>query len=179
MENKVSPIVKAPFEVTDISSANWTIRKILEHQAAIDEVKAQADKMKTEIEEWLQSETEEHQKSVDSLSALLSPFVVSQIEGTKKRSIKLPSGTAGFRKGSVTFTLEGEKVDKKSEQLLKFVKYHKLDEYIITEEYVDWASLKKSLNVTDDGKVISADGEVFDVMAATQEPDKFYVQAVK
>ena len=179
MENKVSPIVKAPFEVTDISSANWTVRKILEHQAAIDEVKAQADKMKTEIEEWLQSETEEHQKSVDSLSALLSPFVVSQIEGTKKRSIKLPSGTAGFRKGSVTFTLEGEKVDGKSEQLLALVKQRQLEDYVVVKESVDWAGLKKSLNITEDGKVISPDVELLEAMTATQEPDKFYVQAVK
>ena len=132
-----------------------------------------------QVNDWLEKEVGEAQRDIDSLSVMLQPFIESELAGKKKRSVNLPSGRAGFRKGTVTFELEGQKVDGKSEQLLSLVKQHQLEDYVVVKESVDWASLKKSLNITEDGKVISSDGELLEAMIAIQEPDKFYVQAVK
>ena len=47
---------------------------------------------------------------------------------------------------------------------------------IKTEEIADWASFKKTLNVTDSGKVVNADGEIIQDMEVICSEDKFYVE---
>ena len=169
------------FIVDNFSKAEWAARKIVEQQANIQNKTEEARKMKEDyaaiVDEWLKSETEDAQKDIDSLQAKLIPFVSEQIEGKKKKSIKLPSATAGFKKSGAKFTIGGEKVDGKSEQLLEIVKKHNLDEYIITKEYVDWYKLKKTLNVVSDGVVVSQDGEILQNIEAEPETDVFYVKA--
>ena len=176
-------LVPQGFTIDNYSKAEWAARKIIEQQRAIKLKTDEAQKMKedyiAQVNDWLEKEVGEAQRDIDSLSAMLQPFIESELAGKKKRSVNLPSGRAGFRKGTVTFELEGQKVDGKSEQLLSLVKQHQLEDYVVVKESVDWAGLKKSLNVTEDGKVVSSDGELLEAMIAIQEPDKFYVQPLK
>ena len=106
---------------------------------------------------------------------MLRPFVESQLQNSKKKSINLPSGKAGFSKQQPSFFIADKKVDGKSDQLLQLVKSHNLD-FVVTSEYVDWASLKQSLTVTDDNKVVTKDGEILDEITVKVEPDKFFVK---
>lgn len=175
----------------DIGQADVLIAEIVDKQRKIKQLE---DGAKNIIERHLQHITEETNKwlipevsklneEIDIANALLKPYVEDYLkDNPKKRSVKLPSGSAGFRKGTVTFTFNSspeEKVDGKSETLLKLVKDHKLDNYIVTKESVNWLKLKTSLNVTDDGNVISSDGEVLNELHASKEPDSFYVKPTK
>ena len=175
----------------DIGQADVLIAEIIGKQWQIDNIESNAKKVKEaqiayitkKVDEWLTKETEPLKAELESLNALLKPYVEDYLkDNPKKRSVKLPSGSAGFRKGTVNFTFTSsptEKVDAKSELLLKLVKDHKLDNYLVIKESVNWIKLKASLNLTDDGKVISSDGEVLSELQATKEPDLFYVKPTK
>ena len=175
----------------DIGQADLLISEIASKQRQIDILQNNANKIKQahidavskKIDDWRDKETEPLKAELESLKAMLKPYVEEYLkDNPKKRSVKLPSGCAGFRKGTINFSFTSsptEKVDAKSESLLKLVKDHNLDNYIVTKESVNWLKLKSSLNVTEDGNVISSDGEVLSELQATKEPDLFYVKPTK
>ena len=173
------------FIVDSLSKADWAIKKIVAAQESIRLKTEEAKEMKREPRKksivsmnGLKKETEKAQQDIDSLSAMLMPFVAEQIEGKKKRSITLPSGRAGFIKGITTFFYGNDKASKDNLQLLEYLIDNSYTEYIKTEilETVDWTNLKKTLKVTDEGTVvISGTGEIVDMMYVEQEPDRFSV----
>ena len=122
--------------------------------------------------------TKELQQEIEEKTAMLKPIIEKQLEGKDKKSIKLLSGSAGFKKVAPSFSFNGEEINGKSDQLLQLVKSHNLD-FVITSEYVDWASLKQSLTVTDDNKVVTKDGEILSEITVKVEPDKFFVKPLK
>ena len=173
------------FIVDSLSKADWAIKKIVAAQESIRIKTEEAKEMKKEpleeinrVNEWLKKETEKAQQDIDSLSAMLMPFVAEQIEGKKKRSITLPSGRAGFTKGTTVFFYGNTEASKDNQSLLEYLVDNAYTEYVKTEilETVDWANLKKTLKVTDEGMVVISDtGEVVDMMYVEQKPDKFSV----
>ena len=175
----------------DIGQADVLIAEIAAKQRKIDILENNAKEIKQahiaavtkKIDDWFLKESEPLKAELESLNALLKPYVEDYLkDNPKKRSVKLPSGCAGFRKGTINFSFTSsptEKVDAKSELLLKLVKDHKLDNYLVTKESVNWIKLKASLNLTDDGNVISSDGEVLNELSASREPDSFYVKPTK
>ena len=173
------------FIVGSLPEADKVIKKIVATQEYIKLKTEEAAEMKKEplkeinrVDEWLKKETTKAQQNIDSLSARLMPFVAEQIEGKKKRSITLPSGRAGFTKGTTTFYYGNDQASKDNQQLLEYLIDNNYTEYVKTEilESVDWASLKKSLKVTDEGNVVISDtGELVELMYAEQAPDKFSV----
>ncbi len=171
MQDTAQKLVFADELVEIITQAQQDI-KIAEELA-----KLKKEAFAAKIDKWLAESIAEPQRIIDENTAMLQPIIQKQLEGKSKKSIKLPSGTAGFKKSPAKFTIGGEKIDGKSEQLLELVKAHNLNEYVITKEYVDWVGLKKILNVVSDGLVVSDDGEVLQNMEAEPETDVFYVKA--
>ena len=175
----------------DVGQADVLIAEIASKQVQIAAIEQEAKQIKeariTEVDKWYDKKIEPLKNDIDIAKAMLLPFVEEHIAAMEKatgivtKSINLPSGRAGFRKGNTTFSftdeqLATEKIDGKSAELLKVVKDHNLDDYVVKKEYADWYKLKKSLIVTDEGKVVTSDGEVLPELAAKVEPDKFYVK---
>ena len=180
----------------DIGEADVLIAEIVGKQWQIDNIESNAKKIKEaqiayitkKIDEWLTKETEPLKAELESLKAMLLPFVEEELKGKKAKSISLPSGRAGFQKGSTVFSIADcgvypaeacAKLDGKSPRLLEIIQAHKLNDYVVTKEhtYTDWLRLKKSLNVTEEGKVVTQEGEILPELTATVEPDRFYVKA--
>lgn len=164
----------------ELAFADDTIEEIISDQREIETMTKLA-KIKKEaaiqkIDSWLAEGVEVLQKRIDEKKAMIQPIIERQLEGKKKKSIKLPSGTVGFKKSDAKFTIDGEKVDGKSEQLLELVKEHSLNEYIVVKESVDWKGLKKTLKVVSDGLVVTEDGEIMRNLEAEPEVDVFYVK---
>ncbi|HEY8668170.1 MAG TPA: host-nuclease inhibitor Gam family protein [Tepidisphaeraceae bacterium] len=92
----ISPTAPTPpdppetFAVNDAASANWLVRKIVEARAYAKHVKAWAD---AEVRRAEQEEAFFLQRYGHQLEA----WARQQIANARRRSVKLPAGTVGFR----------------------------------------------------------------------------------
>ena len=166
------------FEVTDTASAEWCMEKLAEKAAERQQVEEQYQKMIARYEKWRADSLEKLDSDEAYFNQLLAPWAAEQLEGTKKKSITLPSGRVGFRAGSKAFMLNGEKVASANPGLLEFVKGAD-SSFIETKESVKWGEYKKTLKVIDDGQVITADGEIVPDMVVEVGPARFYVEVGK
>ena len=89
------------FAVCDLKSANWAVRKINECRAYVEQVKA-----------WAAIETARAKSDEARLTAhfgaQLQAVAQSELEGAKRKSIALPSGSIGFRKHAETLEVQDE-----------------------------------------------------------------------
>lgn len=164
----------------DIPAAEFLIEEITVHQRAIDSAKSAAQAIlearKQEINRWLEEAIAPEQAEIDRLSPLLQSIVERKTAGTGKKSINLPSGRAGFRSVSPTFFFHGEKADANNRLFVAEIAADGKSPFIKKKSVLDWAAMKKSLRITDDGLVCTADGELIDGLTAQIHPDQFYVQ---
>ena len=92
----------------DIGQADVLVSEIVEKQRQIDNLERNAKRIKEaqiaaivqKTDDWLTKETEPLRLELDTLKAMLLPFVEEELKGKKAKSISLPSGRAGFQKGS-------------------------------------------------------------------------------
>ena len=126
-------------------------------------------------EAWRADALKEIDESDAYFQSLLRPWAETKLAGSKKKSVKLPSGRVGFRAGSKTYMLDGEKVAATSARLLSFVKVED-ESFIERKESVRWGDYKKTLRVMEDGRVVSATGQIIEGMTVTQGAPSFYVE---
>lgn len=173
MENVA--VVKERFEVVDASSAEWCVEKIAELEARKAEVEAQYQKMIERYDKWREDELKNIEDSEAFFQSLLRPWVMEELKTSKKKSVTLPSGRVGIRKGKETWTIAGKAFDKNDPALLVVAK-NIGEKYIEIKESVKWAELKKTLQVTESGSVVTEDGEIIEAFHVEQGEPKFYVQ---
>ena len=157
---------KKPFEVTDEASAEWVLEKLEGNAKARALIDEQYQRMIARHEAWREDALKEIDESDAYFQSLLRPWAEAKLAGGKKKSVKLPSGTVGFRAGSGTYKFGDEKVTATNDDA----------SFIKVEESVRWGDYKKTLNVTEDGKVVSANGEVISGMTYTEGEPTFYVK---
>ena len=63
---------------------------------------------------------------------------------------------------------------KKDDEALKAFVKESAPEFIETKETVKWGEFKKTLTATEDGRYITADGEIVDGVTFEEKPDVFY-----
>lgn len=148
------------FVVEDMKAADWACRKVaryMELKKQIDDyVKEEIARLK-EYQARMDSEYDDH---INFLTAKLQPFAEAQIEGTKKKSFRLPGGNLQFR--------TNYDVTKDDEKLMAYVK-ETCPEYIKVEESVKWGDFKKQLTWTPKGVAVTPDGEVLDFISRTEK----------
>ena len=155
---------KKRFEVTDEASAEWVLEKLEENAKARALIDEQYQRMLARHEAWRTEALKELDDNDAYFHGLLRPWAEAKLAGGKKKSVKLPSGTVGFRAGSGTYKLGDEKVTATSAKLLAFVKNDDAS-FIKVEESVRWGDYKKTLHV-----------EVIPDMTYTEGEPSFYVK---
>jgi len=89
-EQEFSPSAPDDFTVHDTSSANWLVRKIVEARAYAEHVK-----------EWAALEIRRAEREerffLERFGAQLEAWTRPQISDSRRKSLKLPAGTVGFR----------------------------------------------------------------------------------
>jgi tetrahydromethanopterin S-methyltransferase subunit G len=101
-----------PQAIIDYKDANWMVRRMREQEEAIQRINEQQVDEIGRILARARELREAHESRLEYLKAkcepLLQEFTRKEIDGKKERSIKLLSGTVGFRKGvgSLDFTDE-------------------------------------------------------------------------
>lgn len=140
--------------------------KIAEYQAKIDRIKQWQEDQKAaplSFIEWARGK----------MFLFLNQNIQEQIDQKKKKitkSIKLPFRQIKLSVQSPELIAGDVKVDQKNKKLIEWAEAN-CPELIKVEKAVDWAELKKKLNITD--KVVTEDGEMLDFIKVTVKPDKF------
>lgn len=161
------------FEITDLDSANWALRKMAALNVKLDEVKGLADRERDRIGQWEVQETKQINNSIDYFRGLLVKFY------TKKRSedpkFKLSTPYGYVRQAT------NKKYDYNEDKLIEELNG---TEYVKTEYKVDKAKLKKDILLVPDKKVegsfkaVSADGVVLEGLTVT-ENTTYSIKAVE
>lgn len=169
---------KKPFEVTDEASAEWCLEKLEENAKARKLVNDQFAEMVYRYEKWKSDSLQELNRSDKYLKGLLQTWAVEKLADGKKKSVNLPSGRVGFRAGGETWKMGAKKIEATTPALLAFVKEND-DSFVKVQESVRWGDYKKTLNVMEDGRVATSDGQIIEGMTVTQGVPSFYVEVVK
>ena len=165
---------KERFTVTDEASAEWCLEKMEENAKARALIDEQYKQMTARYEKWRADALAELDGSDAHLKSLLEPWVAEKIADGKKKSVKLPSGRVGFRAGGEIWKMGAEKIEATTPALLAFVKEND-DSFVAVKESVRWGDYKKTLNVMEDGRVATSDGQIIEGMTVTKDEPSFYV----
>lgn len=144
--------VKEGFVIDDLKKAEWALKKIAEHKAACKRIDEFADGEIAKIQDWAHEQTKSHEDDIKYFESLLMPFAASELQGKKTKTIKLPAGKMSFKKNTT--------YERDEKAVLEFVKENGMGEYLKVKETLDWAGFKKNCTATDDGKLVTADGEI-------------------
>ena len=155
------------FKVDSIQSAEWCLKKIAWHQKK----KAQAleffQNELAKLEAYLEQVNADHDSSIAYFTGLLKPYAAQELDGTSKKTVKLPSGNLSFKKLPPVFV-------KNDEELVEFLR-PRFPEYVKVKEEPDWKNFKKTC-IFDGGKVIIPEtGEIVPVTSEEKE-DSFTVK---
>jgi len=160
------------FKITSRDQANYFVRKIMDLKAQETEVvnsaKDEIERLTSIIKIWEEKELDTIHKAMEYFNGLLREFAESELDGTKKRSIKLPFGTLQFRSQQPKFVYDDD-------SLKAYLQSHAED---LVEEKVEYkvnkTELKKRATVVD-GKLM-LDGEVVEGVYIETLDDKFEVK---
>ena len=169
---------KERFTVTDEASAEWCLEKMEENAKARALIDEQYKQMTARYEKWRADALAELDGSDAYLKGLLLPWVTEKLADGKKKSVKLPSGRVGFRAGGETWKMGAEKIEATTPALLAFVKEND-SSFVAVKETVRWGDYKKTLNVMEDGRVATSDGQIIEGMTVTKGEPSFYVEVAK
>lgn len=138
------------WRIDSMEKADWALGKIniarKKMQQNADYVQAQVEKLQA----WLEKQNQEQESTIAFFEGKLAPYLEDELKGGKKKSIKLPNGTAGFRK--TTKTVKNDKI------LFDFVKEN-YTTYIKQVEKLDMAEFKKVCHINN-GKLVTEDGAI-------------------
>ena len=166
---------KERFTVTNEASAEWCLEKLEENAKARALIDEQYKQMISRYEKWRADALAEIEGSDAHLKSLLEPWAAEKIADGKKKSVKLPSGRVGFRGGGETWKRGAEKIEATNPALLAFVKEND-GSFVKVQESVRWGDYKKTLNVMEDGRVTTSDGQIIEGMTVTKGEPSFYVE---
>lgn len=172
LDQEIEP--RETFVIDDEAKAVWALRKIAKLTGEIDKHIEVAEAEIQRIGEWLDAVNKPNKEAIEYFTSLLEGYhrkIFAADE--KKKTIKLPHGELKLR------AQEPEYV-RNDEALLQFLQENKWP-YIKVKESVDWSALKGCLIVTDDGSLVTEDGQVLskELISATKRGPKFSVKVAE
>lgn len=159
--------VKEKFSVTDIRSAEWCLKRIAWHQKHKADASAFVEAEKAKLDEYLAKVNLEEDGSIEYFKELLKPFAMEQLQGSRKKTLNLPSGSLSFKKQAPEFV-------KNDDELLAFAK-DSLPEFVKVTETVNWVEMKKTCQI-DNNRLVTADGEIVRGVTVNERDDTFAVK---
>lgn len=163
------------FEIADASTADWAISKIAKERKRTQYFVDVAKKEIENLEKQIKDMEDKCERSVQYLSGCLGKYLERDDVPTKKtttqESITLPAGKIIKKFAKTEFKMPNGKSITSSKGDAKLVK-EVADinyEFIKTKQEVDWANLKKHLDVDGEGNVIYKDtGEFLESIVAQE-----------
>jgi len=102
--------VKEDFIVDSLEKVDWACGKAGLAMHRIADRTALVKKYKSELDKWLLEQNHPDEQTINYMTGVTREFATAEIEKQgKKRSIAVPCGTVGLRKGSVSVDIQDEK----------------------------------------------------------------------
>ena len=126
-------------------------------------------RIKNHYEQFRLKQNNEIDRKIEFLERCLKSFAIKELEGSKKKSIKLPYGTLSFKK-------QQDKYEYNEELIMDWLKNNNYTKYINTKtiESVDKKALKKESHVCNGYLFI--DNNKVDGVTVTKQDDKFEIK---
>ena len=163
---------KNEFVIDSPEKADWSIEQVLDEQKRL-ELYEQAVNYKIEkLKDDLLKEKENSEHRTSWLRFKLGEYLKREdvpAKDTKTQlSLKLPSGTVKFVKAKMDY-------DKHDDELLEYCKENATD-FIKVKESVNWAELKKHLEIKDDMVLNKDTGEIVEGIDVVEVVPKIEVK---
>lgn len=158
------------FKVTDLDSANWVFKKLDAINTKEIEIINLAQNEVDRITQWKDKEVEKLQSSKEYLQSLVIDYFAAEKEKDSKFKLNTPYGKVTARKGSKVIQVSNEK------NVIEQLKQRGFDNYVKVTEKLNQADIKKDFNVTDNGTLIDANGEVLDGAYIVEKPISYSIK---
>lgn len=162
---------KESFRINSREQAGFFIRKLQEARAEAEQINLSADKeiqrLSASVNTWREKELNRCNNVEGYIISLLQDFAARELEGSDKKSLKLPFGTLAFKS-------QQDKYEYDDKVLLDYLKQNKINEFIRIKEEPNKVELKKNTEVQN-GKLLYKGKEIAGVTVTPQEP-KFEVK---
>lgn len=153
---------KQRFQVTDLASLNWAMRKLTAIESKKREIRAMIDGEKERLEMFFEKETSGLTDSENFFKSLVSEYAArKRVEDPKFKSEKTPYGKIGFRKVADKWLYD-------EELLVTYLEQNGLDTLVRTKKEPVKTEIKKLFQVNNDGRVFDENGQ--EVAGITVEP---------
>ena len=165
---------KKPFVIETKEQAIWAMRRIAtlekdfreEEEAGIKEIEL--------INAWLEKQKERYEKDTEYLRYQLEQYHRKQLEKNPSlKTIRLPHGELQLRKQQSEYA-------KNEDDVKVWAKENRPELLMPQEPKLDWSTLKKSLQATDDGMAIDMEtGTIVPSVLITKKPLKFDIKLME
>ena len=149
-------IEKENFAITSDEQANFFLRRLEEVRSEKDKINntcnQEIERFTARVNNFRAKETLSLENTERFFCTLLENYARQQLEGSKKKSIKLPFGTMSFKKSPRKMVYDDE-------VLMNFIKSHNLNDFIRIKEEINKKDLKSQLKITADA-IVTLDDQV-------------------
>lgn len=158
---------KEGFQVTDLNSANWCLRKIKAYKDKVKDIDNLAESEKERISAWHDKEIGSAQESIEFFEGLLGNYLQQQRQVDNKFRISTPYGKVSTRKLPDKWIYDDVAA-------LKWVKQN-VPDLVRTKEEINKVELKKKVKVSN-GKAIDENGEIVPGINIIPQGEKIVVE---
>lgn len=175
-EVEINEEEKNRFEITDLDSLNWALRKLSAYNEELKQIQGLANAERQRINAWEEKESSGIKDSIQFFEKLVSDYHKKVLtENPEKKTLSTPYG----KSKSTTSKAQPEKADE--EKLFKFVEENKLPFVeVVTTKKLKWGDFKKTLQVVEkeDGTqvVIDENGQIVPGVAVKPQTTTFKVE---
>jgi len=163
---------KVPFEIKDLETANWALRKITAINKKVAENEALAEREHDRINSWLDKAVESDKRSILFFEGLLIRYFIKEKSKDDKFKISTPYGSVTSRKQPAKWEYDNTVI----ESLEKLG----LNEFIKTEtkKELKKSEIKKAFQAVN-GKAVTKDGEIVEGITIIEQEEKINVTPAK
>lgn len=154
-----------PFQIDTTAKALWAIRKLARLHAQQADYQQAADAEIAQIKQWLEDVQKPLRDDMSQLESLLAPWVKQQLDGGKRKSLKLLSATVGYRTPPKQLAYD-------EPGLFEWAKGNRRD-WIRVKEELDKAAIRQSV-IKDSEVVRDANDKI--LVGVVQPPETFYIK---
>lgn len=154
------------FVIEDDQTAEWAMQRIRE---------AKADTAKWD--EFYEDRKRKVHEANDQIIANMESFLQTYFAKVPHKVTKTQENYA-LPSGKLVFKKQAPEYQRDDAEVIKWLKENGGEKFVKTVEKLDWAELKKTLNVCG-GSVADEDGQIIPCITAVEQPDVFKVELKK